>query len=80
MSTPAAEPAKEELLEQVRYSLTLAAGTLKGMGPGYARIGWMVEDIMTYLDELELPDSFATEEETTDSLPSFISKTVSNSK
>ena len=34
-------------------ALCTSAQALRNLSPDYARIGWMIEDIITYLEELE---------------------------
>ena len=46
----------EELLRQVRGHVTAAAQLLKPLGPDKERIGWLLEDVLSYLDEREEQD------------------------
>ena len=43
--------------EQAREAVLYAAQLLKSLGPEKARIGWMLEDTLMYLDETDADDT-----------------------
>ncbi len=42
---------REEVVSYAREHLMAAAVILKTLGPSLARVGWMVEDTLVYLDQ-----------------------------
>ena len=57
MSQEVGEKQSEETqLQQVREYILAAAQILKALGPEKARVGWMLEDSLMYLDELALAE------------------------
>lgn len=49
-----------DLDAQVREYVTAAATILKTLGPDRSRIGWMLEDALEYLDEIEISEDVRT--------------------
>ncbi len=49
---------EEALLDEVRGQVRNAARILKTLGPDKSRIGWLLEDTLTYLDEIGADDTF----------------------
>ena len=46
---------REQSVEQVRGLLNQAASVLRSLSPEHARLAWLVEDTVAYLDELDEP-------------------------
>ncbi len=44
---------REDVLEEVRAHVEAAAKLLNTMGEDHSRLGWVLEDTLMYLDEIE---------------------------
>ena len=52
------DKSQEALLDQVREQVRSAARILKTLGPDKSRVGWLLEDTLTYLDEIGVDEQF----------------------
>jgi hypothetical protein len=45
---------ENELIEEARQHVLSAATILKNIGPEMGRVGWLLEDVLTYIDEAQV--------------------------